>query len=74
MTTPTLTHGVLVPALRPPLVTRPLLVRFISVIGAEVSFYLPLSVVPLYVKSYGYDTGAGLTTGTLRPAPGTGCR
>jgi MFS family permease len=47
------------------LITRPLLVRFVSVIGAEVSFYLPLSVVPLYVKSSGSGAGAGLATGAL---------
>jgi hypothetical protein len=73
---------------RPPLITRPLLVRFVSVIGAEVSFYLPLSVVPLYVKSSGSGAGAGLATGALlmagvaaelatprlvSPAPVTGC-
>lgn len=49
----------------PPLVTRPLLVRFVSVIGAETSFFLPLSVVPLYVKSSGFGAGAGLATGAL---------
>jgi MFS family permease len=50
---------------RPPLITGPLLVRFVSVIGAEMSFYLPLSVVPLYVKSSGSGAGAGLATGAL---------
>lgn len=50
---------------RPPLVTRPLLLRFVSVIGSSVSFYLPLSVVPLYVKASGSDAGAGLATSAL---------
>jgi MFS family permease len=50
---------------RLPLVTRPLLVRFVSMVGAGVSFYLPLSVVPLYVKSSGSGTGAGLATSAL---------
>ena len=50
------------------LVTRPLLVRFVSVFGAEVSFYLPLSVVPLYVRSSGSVTGAGLAAGMLLTA------
>jgi MFS family permease len=50
---------------RPPLVTRPLLVRFVSVIGSSVSFYLPLSVVPLYAKSSGANAGAGLATSAL---------
>ncbi len=55
-------------AQRPSLVTGPLLVRFISIIGAEVSFYLPLSVVPLYVKSSGSAAGAGVATGVLLAA------
>ena len=45
--------------------TRPLLVRFISIAGAEVSFYLPLSVLPLYVRSAGAGAGAGLATSAL---------
>ncbi len=56
-------------AARPPLITRPLLVRFVSVIGAETSFFLPLSVVPLYVKSSsGSGAGAGLATAALLAA------
>lgn len=57
------------PAPRLPLVTRPLLVRFVSVAGAEMSFFLPLSVLPLYVKSTsGSSAGAGLATGALLAA------
>ena len=55
-------------AARPPLITWPLLVRFVSVIGAETSFFLSLSVVPLYVKSSGSGAGAGLATGALLAA------
>ena len=51
---------------RPPLVTRPLLIRFVSVIGTATSFYLLLSAVPLYARSAGASTGlAGLTTTAL---------
>lgn len=51
---------------RPRLVTRPLLVRFVSVIGTATSFYLLLSAVPLYARSAGAGTGlAGLTTTAL---------
>ncbi|WP_369149223.1 MFS transporter [Streptomyces sp. R44] len=52
---------------RPPLVTRPLLLRFVSIIGASTSFYLLLSVVPLYAEESGGGHGdaAGLTTGAL---------
>lgn len=68
MTTATLAPQATVPVptvARPPLITRPLLLRFVSVVGSSVSFYLPLSVVPLYAKSSGSDAGAGLATGAL---------
>ena len=48
------------------LVTRPLLIRFVSLIGTATSFYLLLSAVPLYARSAGAGTGlAGLTTTAL---------
>ncbi|MFG3258326.1 MFS transporter [Streptomyces sp. NPDC048172] len=55
---------------KPPLVTRPLLLRFVTVIGSSVSFFLLLSVVPMYATSTpgGGDGGgdrAGLVTGSL---------
>ncbi|SEP01102.1 Predicted arabinose efflux permease, MFS family [Actinacidiphila rubida] len=50
-------------AARPPLVTRPLLWRFLTVIGASASFFLLLSVVPLYAERGG--GGAGPATGVL---------
>ncbi|MFG2304061.1 MFS transporter [Actinacidiphila glaucinigra] len=48
---------------RPPLLTRRLLLRFATVIGASASFFLLLSVVPLYAQRSGGD--AGLATGAL---------
>jgi predicted MFS family arabinose efflux permease len=49
-----------------PLVTRPLLVRFVSTVGSTASFYLLLSAVPEYVRSAGADAGtAGLATTAL---------
>src|SRR3984957_16574911 len=53
------------PAARPSLVTRPLLLRFVTIVGASVSFYLPLSVMPLFAKSSGAGTEAGMVTGAL---------
>ncbi|MET9958244.1 MFS transporter [Streptomyces sp. NPDC006326] len=53
---------------RRPLVTRALLLRFISILGASTSFYLLLSVVPGYATSGGEGGSggqAGLTTGIL---------
>ncbi|MFI9318421.1 MFS transporter [Kitasatospora aureofaciens] len=51
---------------RPPLVTRPLLLRFVSVLGASTSFYLLLSVVPGYATAGGGGGWtAGLATGVL---------
>jgi predicted MFS family arabinose efflux permease len=64
MTTATIAPRAASPA-RPPLITGPLLLRFVSSFGAAVSFYLPLSVVPLYVRSSGSDAGAGFATGAL---------
>lgn len=48
-----------------PLVSRTLLLRFVSVVGSSISFFLPLSVVPMYAKSAGSVTGAGFATGAL---------
>ncbi|MFE1949622.1 MFS transporter, partial [Streptomyces sp. NPDC059524] len=52
---------------RPPLVTRPLLLRFVSIVGASTGFFLLLSVVPLYAEasSGGRGSAAGLATGAL---------
>jgi len=51
---------------RAPLVTRPLLVRFVSVAGTSLSFYLLLATVPLYARASGASPGtAGLTTTAL---------
>ena len=47
------------------IVTRQLLLRFVSIFGSASSFYLPLSVVPLYARSAGTDAAAGFATGTL---------
>jgi MFS family permease len=53
-------------AARPPLVTRPLLLRFAVTLGASISFYLLLSVVPLYAAAAGAGgNAAGLATGAL---------
>ena len=50
---------------RTSLITRPLLLRFVSIFGAAASFYLPLSVVPMYAKESGSNAAAGLSTGVL---------
>jgi predicted MFS family arabinose efflux permease len=49
-----------------PLVTRPLLLRFVSIIGSSASLYLLLSVVPLYAQRSGSGAGAaGMVTAAL---------
>ena len=53
---------------RPPLVTYPLLLRFATQLGASVSFYLLLSVVPLYARAAAGGSAAGLATGALMVA------
>jgi predicted MFS family arabinose efflux permease len=51
---------------RPPIITRPLLLLFVADFGALTSFFLLLSVVPLYAASSGAGrAGAGLATGAL---------
>jgi MFS family permease len=50
---------------RLPVITRQLLIRFVSIVCASVSFYLPLSVVPLYAASIGAQGSAGLGNGAL---------
>ena len=66
MTTATLTRGgTSTQPAAPSLITSALLLRFVSVIGASLSFYLPLSVMPMFAKSSGADTGAALLTGAL---------
>jgi MFS family permease len=57
-------HPVLPSAPRPRLVSRALALRFVSIIGASTSFYLLLSVVPLYAKSAG-GGAAGVVTCAL---------
>ncbi|MER7282217.1 MFS transporter [Dactylosporangium sp. NPDC000244] len=47
---------------RPRLVTRPVLLRLVSIAGSAVGFYLPLSVVPMLAHS---SAGAGLATVAL---------
>jgi MFS family permease len=55
-------------ARRPPIVSRALLVRFVSIVASALSFFLPLSVVPMYASRS--DTAAtadlaGIATGVL---------
>ncbi len=53
---------------RPRLVTPALLLRFATMLGASVSFYLLLSVVPLYAKTAAGGGAAGLATAALMAA------
>src|SRR3954471_3506923 len=50
---------------RPRLVSRALLVRFVSVVGSSIGFYLPLSVVPLVAQEAGSASSAGFATVAL---------
>jgi MFS family permease len=47
------------------LLTRPLLLRCVSILGSSIGFYLPLSVVPLFAKASGSAEVAGLATAAL---------
>src|SRR5690349_2551071 len=50
---------------RPAIITPALLLRFVSIIGSAVSFYLPLAVLPLFADAAGAHASAGLATGAL---------
>ncbi|MEU4424098.1 MFS transporter [Actinoplanes sp. NPDC024001] len=50
---------------RAPLVTRPLILQSLSLAGASIGFYLPLSVVPVFAAQSGSDRLAGLATVAL---------
>jgi predicted MFS family arabinose efflux permease len=50
---------------RPPIVSRPLLLRFVSVIASSWGFYLPLSVIPMMADASGSHASAGLANGAL---------
>jgi predicted MFS family arabinose efflux permease len=65
MITTTLTPDAPLTGRQVPLLTRPLLLRFVSIFGSAASFYLPLSVVPMYAKASGSNAAAGLSTGVL---------
>jgi len=49
-------------------VTGPLLLRFVTMLGASVSFYLLLSAVPLYARTAAGGSAAGLATAALMAA------
>jgi len=51
-----------------PLVTRALLLRFVSVVASSVGFYLPLAAVPMYAAAAGSASAGGLANGALLAA------
>src|SRR5262245_65477903 len=52
-------------AARPPLLSRALALRFVTVIGASANFFLLLSVVPLYATASSGAGAAGVATSAL---------
>jgi predicted MFS family arabinose efflux permease len=48
-----------------PLVTRPLMLRFVSIVAGSIGFYLPLAAVPMYAAAAGSATAGGLANGVL---------
>ena len=66
LTTPRTRIAAMTSAPQPRLLTGPVVRLFVTDFAAMVSFYLLLSVVPLYAADRGIGTaGAGLTTGVL---------
>ncbi|RIQ14477.1 MFS transporter, partial [Jiangella rhizosphaerae] len=68
MTTATLAVATAPATVHAPLVTRALLLRFVTIIGSSLGFYLPLSVIPLVAEAAGSAGAAGLATGALLAA------
>jgi predicted MFS family arabinose efflux permease len=50
---------------RPPILSRALLLRFVSVVASAVGFYLPLAVVPTFAAAAGSGSAAGIANGAL---------
>lgn len=50
---------------RPSLLSRALLLRFVSVVASAIGFYLPLAVVPTFAAAAGSGSAAGLANGAL---------
>ncbi len=48
-----------------PLMSRPLLLRLISVVAGAIGFYLPLAAVPMFADAAGTSAAAGLANGAL---------
>jgi MFS family permease len=52
-------------AIQPSLLSRALLLRFVSIVGSSIGFYLPLAAVPVYAAAHGSATAGGLANGAL---------
>ena len=48
-----------------PLMSRPLLLRLVSVVAGAIGFYLPLAAVPMFADAAGTSAAAGLANGAL---------
>jgi MFS family permease len=53
------------PVSRPPILSRALLLRFVSIVASSVSFYLPLAVIPVFAQASGAQSAAGFANGAL---------
>jgi MFS family permease len=52
-------------ATRPAILSRALLLRFVSIVACSFGFYLPLAVIPLFADEAGSRSAAGLANGAL---------
>jgi MFS family permease len=50
---------------RPGILSRALVLRFVSIVASSVGFYLPLAVVPVFAAANGATGSAGLANGAL---------
>ncbi|HEY4226285.1 MAG TPA: MFS transporter, partial [Pseudolysinimonas sp.] len=65
MTTLLDSASVTAPFARRPIVTRALLVRFVSIIALSFSYFLPLAAIPVFTSAIAGGGAAGFTNGAL---------
>src|SRR3954467_2287167 len=50
---------------QPSLLSRDLLLRFVSIVASSIGFYPPLAAVPMYAAAHGSASAGGLANGAL---------
>ena len=56
---------VVAPLIRRPIITRPLLIRFVSIVALSFSYFLPLAAIPVFTNGLAAGGAAGFANGAL---------